>query len=143
MMKILFVCKYNRFRSRVADAYFKKINKNNKIKSSSAGIIIGNGAPLDNLQLMTAKKNGFNINGRLTSVSEQLLKKQDLVVIVADDVPICLFDGFSEKMFKFKVIRLPIVDTASRSKNVLDKKVKSIMKSVDKFNENLEKGKWK
>ncbi len=30
-MNIIFVCKYNRFRSRVAEAYFKKINKDKNI----------------------------------------------------------------------------------------------------------------
>ena len=40
-MKILFICKYNRFRSRVAAAYFKKINKNSKIKVESAGKDMG------------------------------------------------------------------------------------------------------
>ena len=45
---ILFVCKYNRFRSRVAEAYFKKINKNKNISVKSAGIIKGN-LPLDKI----------------------------------------------------------------------------------------------
>jgi len=36
-MKILFVCKYNRFRSQFAEKYFRRINKN--LKVSSAGII--------------------------------------------------------------------------------------------------------
>jgi len=32
-MKIPFICKYNRFRSKIAEAYFNKINKNNNPKA--------------------------------------------------------------------------------------------------------------
>ena len=44
--KILFICRHNRFRSKIAEGYFNKINKNVKVKS--AGIFIGN--PLDKTQ---------------------------------------------------------------------------------------------
>ena len=54
-MNILFVCRYNRFRSRTAEAYFKKINKNKKIKVKSAGIFKGN-YPLSPIQVKTGKK---------------------------------------------------------------------------------------
>jgi len=40
-MKIAFVCKYNRFRSQIAEAYFNKLNKNKSIKVYSAGVIKG------------------------------------------------------------------------------------------------------
>ena len=40
-MNILFVCKHNVFRSRVAEAYFKAINQNKNLKASSAGPIKG------------------------------------------------------------------------------------------------------
>ncbi|MEK6840924.1 MAG: hypothetical protein AABX79_03145, partial [Nanoarchaeota archaeon] len=43
-MKILFVCKYNAFRSRVAEEYFNKVISDKKIKGVnviSRGIIIG------------------------------------------------------------------------------------------------------
>ena len=43
-MKILFICKYNAFRSKVAESYFNKMNKNKKIKAFSRGFIMG-GAP--------------------------------------------------------------------------------------------------
>ena len=36
--KILFVCKFNRFRSKVAEAYFKKINRNRRIKERRFGL---------------------------------------------------------------------------------------------------------
>jgi len=39
-MKILFVCKHNRFRSKVAEAFFNKLKKNKKIKAESAGLVL-------------------------------------------------------------------------------------------------------
>ena len=59
---ILFVCKYNRFRSRVAEAYFKKINKKN-ISAFSAGVFRGD-YPLDKQELEVCKKLGINIEGK-------------------------------------------------------------------------------
>ncbi len=53
-INILFVCRYNRFRSRVAEAYFKKINKNFKVKS--AGLF--KGRPLSPKTIKEAKKFG-------------------------------------------------------------------------------------
>jgi len=35
-MKILFLCKYNRFRSKVAEAVFNKLNHNNHMSAESA-----------------------------------------------------------------------------------------------------------
>ena len=40
-MNILFICRYNRFRSVIAEGFFKKYNKNKKHKAKSAGLIIG------------------------------------------------------------------------------------------------------
>ena len=39
MKNILFVCKHNVFRSKIAEAYFKKVNQNREINAKSAGII--------------------------------------------------------------------------------------------------------
>lgn len=87
---ILFICKYNRFRSRVADAYFRKINKNNNIKTQSGGIF--KGRPVNKKAIKILKKVGLDIDGKTKGISTELLGKQDLIVIVADNVPKSLFD---------------------------------------------------
>jgi protein-tyrosine-phosphatase len=90
-MKILFVCKYNRFRSRVAEAAFKKLNKNKKITAESAGLIKGH-YPLSELQVRLARKFGLNINGKPKGVSAEKLDNADKIIIVADDVPKIIFN---------------------------------------------------
>lgn len=94
-MRILFICKYNRFRSRIAEAYFKKINRNKNIKVSSGGIIIG--IPVAKTVKRIAKKLGFRIFGKPKGIREDLLVKTDLLVIVANDVPSYLFAKKSQK----------------------------------------------
>ena len=136
-MNILFICKYNRFRSRVAEAYFKKINKNKKIQVNSAGAIQGN--PVSKLSAKTAKELGININGKPKGISSKLLSKQNLIIIVANDVP--------KKIFKFgdrylqKVVVWKIKDVKGADRTNINKKkiIRKIMKKVDKLNKNLGK----
>ena len=61
-VNILFVCRYNRFRSRIAEAYFNKINKNKNVKAKSAGLI--KGSPLNPRTVKVAKKFGLDIRGK-------------------------------------------------------------------------------
>ena len=101
-MNILFVCRYNRFRSKIAEAYFKKISKNRRIKVKSAGIFIGS-YPLDRIQVNLAKKFGIIIKGKPQGLSTDLLKWEDIIVNVANDVPNSLFQD-NVKIYKKKSI---------------------------------------
>ena len=131
-MKILFVCKYNRFRSRTADVYFKKINKNNKITSSSAGIFQGS-YPLDKTQVRVGKELGLNIEGKPRAISTDLLRNIDLIVIVANDVPESLFNPRYQKIIKWN-----ISDVKEGKDDGKDRKVmKKIFKKVDELNKNF------
>ena len=141
-MKILFVCKWNRFRSRTAEAYFKKINKNKKITAESAGIFIGS-YPLDKIQIKVAKEFGININGMPRAISAKLLNKTDLIVITADDVSESLFTPKLQRVIKWNI---PDVEKAGEEKK--DRKImKKIFKKIDRLNNELQnngaKIKWK
>ena len=129
-MKILFICKYNRFRSRVAEAYFNKINKNKNIKSASAGLIMG--SSVNDFQKNTVRKFGLDISGRPKPLSSKLLKDQDMIIIVADDVPKEIF-----KSFKAKIIVWRIPDAKVNKEDVIVKIVKPILNKVKKLKENL------
>ena len=136
-MNILFVCRYNRFRSRIAEAYFKKINKNKKIKVKSAGIFRGS-YPLDKLQVNLAKKFGITIKGKPQRLSTDLLKWQDIIVNVANDVPNSLFED-NVKIYKKKSIYWKIPDETRGNKKNINNIVKLIMKKTDVLVNNLEK----
>ncbi len=125
-INILFVCKYNRFRSQVAEAYFKKINQNKNIKAYSAGIIEGEFVA-KNVKII-GKKLGINVSGKPRGVSERLLKQIDLVVIVADNVPKRIFFGGTRKVIKWR-----IPDTSQKNLEGIEIISKNIMKKVDKL----------
>jgi len=139
-MNILFVCRYNRFRSRIAKDYFNKINKNKNIRSKSAGLI--KGSPLSPRTIKVAKEFGLDINGRVNGLSSKLMAWQNIVVIVADDVPKAVFDK-NKKYYKKKVINWKIKDAKYETKTEIKKLVKQIMKKADYLNKQLENKKWK
>jgi protein-tyrosine-phosphatase len=135
MKRIIFVCKYNRFRSRVAEAYFKKINRNKKIKVKSRGIIKG-GYPVDRIQSSVAKKLGIKIEGRPKTLDTDLLRWQDMIVIVADDVPKSLFKFWMKDGRKLVVWNIPDEQTGNgketaRIVKMIKKKVESLVKELE------------
>jgi protein-tyrosine-phosphatase len=138
-INILFVCRYNRFRSRIAEAYFKKINKNKNIHAKSAGLI--KGEPLSKFTVEVAKSMGFDINGRVQGLSSKLMVWQNLTVVVADDVPVEVFD--KNKRYGKKVIAWGVKDVKYRKKEEIKRLIKIIMRKVDRLNKDLEKGKIK
>ena len=133
-MKILFVCKYNKFRSQIAESYFKKINKNKKIKAFSRGIFVGK-YPLDPLQTSIAKKLGIIINNRPKPITTKLLRKQDMIIIVADDVPKTLFTF--KKKYPRKTISWGIPDEQDDNKDRTKRVINMIKKKVEELVEQL------
>lgn len=95
-MKILFICKHNRFRSKTAEALFSYYNKNKKNKANSAGV------KLDPLHLHVApllksvlKDKGIKIiNDKSVATSDKLFKWADKIIIVADNIST---EGFPEE----------------------------------------------
>ena len=139
-MKILFICKYNAFRSRIAEEYFKKINKNSKIQVISRGFIMGGNS--DNEQREISNKLlGINIAKRKhlpIKISE--LKEADLIIVVANDIPKIMFNYSLAPLYK-KLIIWKIKDEQKRNKRNINKIVLSIKERVENLNETLEKRK--
>ena len=121
---ILFICKWNRFRSKIAEALFNKYNKNKKYVAKSAGLI--KGSPVDKFQQKVCKQKGILIKNPPRGLSTKLLKQQDIIILVANDVPKSIFKGNWEN--KQKLIVWKIED----SKEDNAKKVSEIVDSIDK-----------
>ena len=132
-MNILFVCKYNRFRSKVAEGYFNQINKNPSLKGESAGIIEGN--PIDKTQKAVAKKLGVNLKGKPRGISAKLLKWQNMIVIVANDVPPALFKD-NERYGK-KLVIWEVPDAKEDNEEEIKRIVNSIKNKVEALVEEL------
>ena len=91
-MNILFICKHNRFRSKVAEALFKKYNKNTNVRAYSAGLIIGGTGHRHIAQ--AARHFGITITSKQQSITKELLDAMDIIVDVADDVPSTIFKQY-------------------------------------------------
>jgi protein-tyrosine-phosphatase len=140
-MKILFVCKYNRFRSKIAEAYFKRVNKTQGIIVKSRAIIEVN-KTLDTLErkrnVYLKKTFGFGLLGKSISIDVKSLMWADRIIIVADDIPKSLF---SSKKWKDKVEVWKIPDENAANEKNINKIVKEIMKKVDLLVKELERKK--
>lgn len=127
-MKILFVCKYNRFRSKVAEGFFNKLNKNKCITAESAGIF--QGYPITEVVKELAKKFKIKITENPQTISENMLKEFDYIIIVANDVPASLFNhDFCKNVIVWKIpytnakdkeaIRKIFIDIENNVKNLI------------------------
>jgi protein-tyrosine-phosphatase len=132
-MKILFVCKHNRFRSKVAEAYFNKINKNKRIKAASAGIF--SGFPVVKNVIKINKKFGINIKEGSRGLDEGEIYKVDLLIIVANDVPASLFKSKVKNIVIWKVHDI----TNQSDEKGIERISRLIIKKVDKLVKKLEK----
>lgn len=127
-MNILFICKHNKFRSKIAEAFFKKLNKNKGYKIKSAGIIRGRHV---NRKLKNyAKENGIHITSNPKSLTTNLVRWADLIILVADDVP--------ESIFKNKEIKVwKISDADIEEKEKIKKIIQEIRTKVEELMKDL------
>jgi len=128
------VCKYNRFRSKIAEILFKKYNQNKLYEARSAGVIKG-AYPLDDKEVSVAKEMGINLKGRPQGLSNDLLIWQDIIIVVADDVPAVLFK--ENKKYGKKLIIWKVPDFKHGKKQEIKKIINSIEDYVIKFSKQL------
>jgi len=138
MKEILFICKYNRFRSKLSEAYFNRENKNKNFRAKSEGIIEVN-RPL----LPSEKKRneeikllfGLRFDTKSRGIEIKSLLKSYKIIVVANDIPKRIFDS---KSWKNKVEIWKVRDeTGANEKNV--KSIgKQIIKKVDRLIKELE-----
>ena len=132
-MNILFVCRYNRFRSKIAEAYFKKVAKGFNVKS--AGII--KGRPLSDSIKRAMKRHNFPINLVRNGLKAEVLRWVDTVIIVADDVHPSIFSN-TKKNGK-KIINWRIRDAQEDSVKEQERIIREIKKKVDNLIKKLKK----
>lgn len=135
-MKILFLCKYNAFRSKVAESYFNKINKNKKNRAISRGFILG-GAP-DKTQRRVAKRFKAEIKGIQRAVSLKELIDSDKIIVVANDIPKIMFN-YKLSPVKKKIEIWKIKDEQREDERKAEKIVKKIIKKVKRLVEEFVK----
>lgn len=135
-MNILFVCKWNRFRSKAAEAIFNKINKNKKHNAKSAGLFPG--VPVTEDIITASKKRGIKISKKQKCISHKLAMWSDIIIIVADDVPKSIFKEFKENDKK-KIIQWKTKDIIGEKVNKREEVMKEIKKKIEKFLKQINK----
>jgi protein-tyrosine-phosphatase len=138
-MKILFICKHNVFRSRIAEEYFKKINLNKKIEVISRGIVMGGHS--DKEQRGIPKKLlGIDIDNRKPiPLTKRDLENSDKIIVVANDIPRRIFD-YQSIYIQDKVFIWKIKDEQLQNKKNIKITTLEIKKRVDELNKKLENG---
>ncbi|OIO80412.1 hypothetical protein AUJ84_03570 [Candidatus Pacearchaeota archaeon CG1_02_32_132] len=132
-MKFLFICKHNRFRSKIAESWFNKLN-NGKHEVKSSGLLEGS-YPLEKSQVRVAKRLGVPIDRHPKATSTKLLDWADYIIIVANDVPKELFEGYNKKA---KRIVWKIEDKYNDNENNIERIINEVGLKVKNLMENLE-----
>lgn len=133
-MNILFICRFNKFRSKLAEAFFKKYTKKHSAKS--AGII--KGSAVDGPIIACGKRNGVTVKGTSKNITVPLLRWHDMMVIVADDVPRSLFaDNVTVQGRQLRHWKIP--DTSDNNTKEMDRIAKMIEKKILRLVAELEK----
>tara|TARA_Y100000310_G_C20597578_1_gene771297 strand:- start:866 stop:1255 length:390 start_codon:yes stop_codon:yes gene_type:complete len=100
-MKILFICKHNRFRSKVAEAFFKKYNKNKKHHVMSRGII--SDIDVAKTVISALGERGAKIRSKKSvPVTRKEIIQADKIIIVANDVPKSIFENKNTEIWKIR-----------------------------------------
>ena len=129
--KILFVCKYNRFRSKFAEAYFNSINRNKNVEVSSAGIIEMNRGLLCNEKernKYALREFGIRLGGESRGMTVKLLEDYDEIIVVAKDVPKVIFDY---PKWRDKVVTWEIPDELNEDRENINKILNAVKEKVN------------
>ena len=129
-MNILFVCKHNRFRSKVAEAYFNKINKSDKVKARSAGLI--SNISISEHLFVIYKRANFKVTEVPEKVNEEVLNWADKIVIVADDVEVDQFKKSGKGVIVWNIKDVPENDELSVGRRIgeICVKVRDLVKEL-------------
>jgi len=135
-MNILFVCKWNRFRSNSAEAIFNTLNKNPKHKAKSAGLFPG--VPVTKDIISAGKKIGVKITKKQQGITHKLMMWSDIIIIVANDIPPSIFvqlkknDGKKIVVWKIRDVVGKNVDKRANALKKIKNNVEILLKNLDK-----------
>ncbi len=128
MMKILFICKHNRFGSKVAEALFKKYNENKNIEVKSRGIIKDVDVAESVVEIM--KKKEIEIDKKSRPVSRKEIINSDLIVIVADNVPESIFENKDVEKWDIRDASSSDLEDTGFVVDKIEEKIKNLIKEL-------------
>ena len=130
--KILFVCRHNRFRSKVAEALFIKFSKG-KFEVKSAGLrkdLMHNYIAKSVHDALIDKKVKVK-DERAREIDEKLIEWADRIVVVADNVPLEIFPREKTEVWKIIDCSEYDIDCVNRTVGEIEEKVKEFTKRLN------------
>lgn len=130
-MNLLFVCKHNRFRSKVAEALFRHHYKGDNVSTKSAGLIASLMHPyIPRNVVQILKRRGISIrDDGARRIEPFLLKWADNIIIVANDLEISMFKD-RDFIHGKKVFVWPITDCSENDMRGIEWRINEIEKNV-------------
>lgn len=122
--RILFVCKYNRFRSKVSEEMFKELNKDKNIEVGSAASESDYIPVAKNVQKVLQELGYKPANPTPKKLTQELIDWADLIIVAADNVKV--------KTDK-KIIYWKISDTSQDDYKGILERAKDIEKRIKKL----------
>jgi protein-tyrosine-phosphatase len=130
-MKILFICKHNVFRSRVAEEAMKRISNHD---ITSGGVIRYDGN-MNKEQREVCKEFDLILPNQSKTLDLGNLREQDLIIIVADDVPQAIFNHPEYNLKEIRRWEIEDVDSRYLEKKKIRNIVGEIVKKVEELND--------
>ena len=127
-MNILFICKFNRFRSKIAEALFKHYVKRKDIEVKSAGLMIDIMRPFVAQSVMEIMnhRNLLIPDPKSQQIDDYIIKWADKIIIVADNCPL-------QGLPAHKVEIWPIGDASEHDHASILMRINEIEKYVQTF----------
>ena len=133
-MKILFICKYNRLRSKIAEAMFNLHNKNKVNEAKSAGVRTFFLSPfiVEKAKKVLEQRGAKVESDASLMVNDYLIKWADKIIIVANDIQIKDFP--KEKISVWEVEDLDEKEDKQVMLKIdeIESKVKGLLEQLDK-----------
>jgi protein-tyrosine-phosphatase len=126
MMNILFICKHNRFRSKVAEALFKKYAPKYNVKSAGIELDVGFPYVASAVKKVLKEYGVKRVEDKPQLINPKIIKWADKIIVIADDVAL---DKFPED----KTEVWPIQDCHQDDEEGIRVRVKDIYDRVRKI----------
>ena len=126
-MKILFVCRHNRFRSKTAEALLMHYDK--KIKVKSAGVELDLPYVAQGVKEVLKEYGIKKVKDKPTFINNKLLKWADKIIVVADNVDTRAFPKEKVEVWKISDCDQDDVEGIKLRVREIDNKVKRMLKN--------------
>ncbi len=134
-INILFICKFNRFRSQISAGFFHKLDVKKKFNVSSAGLI--QGQPISKEVRDIASEYSIKLS-KPKGLVRNVLRNQDIIVVAANDVPPSIFTSL-KKSGKRRVIVWKVKDVGANKVKDIRRVTEILRKKVDVLYSSLSK----